>query len=188
MWVSAIQQSGSTVHICILFHCGWSQDVERGALCCVRPCLSVLYVVACIPQSQTPNPPLPHLFSPRATPRPFSVSEPLSVSLVFICVMFYTPHVSDVVRCLSIFLTSLSMITSRFIHVAANGIILRLSNIPLYICTTSSIHSSVDGHLGCFRIMGVVHSAAVNVGVHVSFRITVLCGYMSTQIIWQPHF
>ena len=39
-------------------------------------------------------------------------------------------------------LTSLSMIVSRSIHVAANGIIsffLWLSNIPLYICTTSSL-------------------------------------------------
>ena len=30
-----------------------------------------------------------------------------------------------------------------------------------------SIHSSVDGHLGCFRVFATVKSAAVNTGVHV---------------------
>ena len=32
------------------------------------------------------------------------------------------------------------------------------------------IHLSVDGHLGCFCVLAVVNSAAVNIGVHVSFR------------------
>ena len=30
------------------------------------------------------------------------------------------------------------------------------------------IHSSVDGHLGCFHVLAVVSTAAVNTGVHVS--------------------
>ena len=33
------------------------------------------------------------------------------------------------------------------------------------------IHSSVHGHLGCFRILAVVNSATLNIGVHVSFQI-----------------
>ena len=40
------------------------------------------------------------------------------------------------------------------------------------------IHSSVDGHLGGFHVFAVVNSAAVNVGVHVSFQIMVFCRYM----------
>ena len=40
------------------------------------------------------------------------------------------------------------------------------------------IHSSVNGHLGCFRDLAIVNSATVNTGVHVSFWIMVFYGYM----------
>ena len=54
-----------------------------------------------------------------------------------------------------------------------------LSNIPLCICTTASfIHSSVDRHLGCFHVLAIVDSAAVNNGIHVSFSILISSGYM----------
>ena len=40
------------------------------------------------------------------------------------------------------------------------------------------IHSSASGHLGCFRVLVVVNSATMNIGIHVSFWIVVLFGYI----------
>jgi len=52
-----------------------------------------------------------------------------------------------------------------------------LSNIPLCVYH-SFIHSSVDGHLGCFHVLAIVNSAAMNNGIHVSLSILVSSGYM----------
>ena len=30
------------------------------------------------------------------------------------------------------------------------------------------IHSSADGHLGCFHVLAMINSAVMNIGVHVS--------------------
>ena len=35
------------------------------------------------------------------------------------------------------------------------------------------IHLSVNGHLGCFHVLAIINSAAMNIGVHVSLSILV---------------
>ena len=40
------------------------------------------------------------------------------------------------------------------------------------------IHSSADGHLGCFYVLAIINSAAVNIGIYVSFSILVSSWYM----------
>ena len=40
------------------------------------------------------------------------------------------------------------------------------------------IQFSVDGHLGCFHVLPVVNSAAMNIRMHVSFQIMIYSRYM----------
>ena len=49
------------------------------------------------------------------------------------------------------------------------------------------IHSSADGHLGCFHVSAIVNSAAMNTGVQVSFQIRVFLGYMPRSGISGSH-
>ena len=69
------------------------------------------------------------------------------------------------------------MINSRSIDVAANGSILFFfmakydSIVHMY--HIFFIHSSAFRHLGCFHVLCIVNSAAMNIWVHVSFQIKV---------------
>ena len=65
------------------------------------------------------------------------------------------------------------MTDSRSIHLTTSNSISFLFMAEyysiVYMCNIFIIHSSVDGHLDCFRVLGIVNSAAMNIVVHVSF-------------------
>ena len=44
----------------------------------------------------------------------------------------------------------------------------------VYMYHSFLIHSSADGHLGCFHVLAMINSAAMNTGVHVSLSDLVL--------------
>ena len=43
----------------------------------------------------------------------------------------------------------------------------------MYMYHSVLIHSSADGHLGCFHVQAIINSAVMNIGVHVSLSILV---------------
>ena len=90
---------------------------------------------------------------------------------------FQIPHICIDIRYLffSFLLTSLCMTVSRSIHVSTNDPISFLFMAELYSIVSMYhiffIHSSVDGHLGCFYDLAIANSAAMNIGVHLSFEL-----------------
>ena len=74
----------------------------------------------------------------------------------------------------SFWLALLSIIISRAIHVAVNAIIsLFLTANSCFVCVYHIffIHSSVNGHLGCFPVLAIVNSLATNKGCMYLFKL-----------------
>ena len=69
--------------------------------------------------------------------------------------------------------TSLTMIISGCIHVAARGIVFFFFMAEwysiVYMYYIFFTHAFVNGRLDCFHVLAIVKSAAVNLAVHVSF-------------------
>ena len=57
----------------------------------------------------------------------------------------------------------------------------------MYVYHNFFIHSSVDGHLGCFHVLAIVNAAAMNNGIHVPFSTLVSSGYMPKSGITGPY-
>ena len=79
-------------------------------------------------------------------------------------------------------LTSFYITTSRFIYITRTGsnsfFFMAEWYFTVYMHHNFFIHSSVDGHLGCFYVLIIVNSTAMNAGLYASFWIVVFSGYV----------
>ena len=64
-----------------------------------------------------------------------------------------------------------SLSLSMSLHMALFHHFLWLSNFPLCLCATSTLSVPLDGHSGCFHVLGIVNSASVNAGVQYLFEL-----------------
>ena len=61
----------------------------------------------------------------------------------------------------------------------------------VYMYHSFHIHSSADGHLGCFHVLAIINSAAMNIGMHVSLSDLVSSVYAQEWdcwVVWQFYF
>ena len=111
--------------------------------------------------------------------RLYSCSATRFISTVFLDSIYVRWHTVFVF----LFLTYFTLTDFRSIHLTTNNSISFLFYgwvifHCIYMCHIFFIQLSVDGHLGCFHVLAIVNSAAMNIVVHVSFWIMFFSGYM----------
>ena len=154
----------------MLYHTYW--HIEYIPLCyTVGPCfLPILYLIVGICWSQSLNPSLP---LPLGNHSLFSMSVSLFLfgGYVHLCRILDSTDVIPESICVSLSdllcLVWKSLGPSMLLQMASFLSFLRLSNI-LYLLY----------HLSCFHVTALTSSTAMSIGVHVSFRIRLLSGYM----------
>ena len=75
-----------------------------------------------------------------------------------------------------------SIMCSRFIHLIRTDsdafLFMAEQYSIVYMYHSFFIHSSINGHVGCFHVLAIINSAAMNIGIHVPFSILFSSGYM----------
>ena len=116
----------------------------------------------------------------------FAICKPVSV--LFVCIFWRSETPQWMMPYVFVFLclTSLSVVTSGSLHIAANGaasfcfkwwVIFHCAYVQ-HLCPFLG-----SGHWGCFHVLAVVKSATVNTGVRVPFWIMVFSGFVSRSRI-----
>ena len=105
-------------------------------------------------------------------------------------------HIYVLVYCIGGFVSVLlCIIGSSFIHFIRTDsnvfFLITEEYTTVYIYHSFLIYSSADGHLGCFHVLAIINSAAVNIGKRVSFSsgyLRVYAQQWDSWVIWQFYF